>query len=157
MTQKITALIVLAVFSPSAIWFPSDAVAQQKSMKDQLVGAWTLVSISDDSRSRDKPLQPSGKYIIRFEPGGRVTSTFTGTMTITEPGGHPRTADRTTAVSGTYSVNEAEHSVTYQIGSLLLLGTDPKTAVTMNGKQFEQVSHPVGSSAATRTVWQRVN
>jgi len=49
-----TALLCLGVALPS-----SSAVAQQKSLKDQLLGTWTLVSVTEVSRTAERKL-PSG-------------------------------------------------------------------------------------------------
>jgi hypothetical protein len=153
-----TLLFLLLGAAPSI----SSAASPQKPLKDQLVGTWTLISISDDSGGKDKrgPIRPPAKINTTFEPDGRVTSTVTAAVTVQEFDGKPRPDTiRTVAFSGTYAVDDADRSVTYQPerGSLgLIIAIDPKTVVTIKGNQFEQVSHPVGSSATVRAVWQRV-
>ena len=62
-----TALLCLAVGSSA-----SDSLAQQKSLKNQLVGTWTLVS-SDQVRPGGSKLQQCGanqKGINVFDPNG---------------------------------------------------------------------------------------
>jgi hypothetical protein len=158
-----TSILPALLFLPLAA-APStgSAASAQKPLKDQLVGTWTLISISNDSGSKDKraPVPPSAKYITTFEPGGRVTSSITGAGTIQDPDGKLRPSNLQAVVfSGTYAVDEADRSVTYQLerGSLSSTGqVAPKTNVTVKGNQFEQVSYSVGSSATTRAVWRRV-
>jgi hypothetical protein len=68
---KTTALLCLVVgFSPS------NSVAQQKPLKEQLVGTWTLVS-SDQVRPDGSKVQRLGanpKGINVFNPNGRFFS-----------------------------------------------------------------------------------
>lgn len=149
-------LLLLGALSGSSV------AAEQKSMKDRLVGTWTLISISNESGSEDKrrPVSPPAKYTTIFEPNGRVTSTMTAAVTVQQLDGKPRPDTiKTVTFSGTYAVDDTNRSVTYQPerGSLgFVVATDPKTVVTIKGNQFEQVLHSPGSSATTREVWQRL-
>ena len=155
-TLSLPLLLLLGALSGSS------AAAEQKSMKDRLVGTWTLISISNDSGSKVNrgPINAPAKYTTTFESDGRVTSTVTAAVTVQELDGKPRPDSiRTVAFSGTYVVDDADRSVTYQLerGSLgFVVATDPKTVVTIKGDQFEQVSHAVGSPVTMRSVWRRV-
>ena len=161
MAQKFPTLSPLLLLLLGAL-SGSSVAAEQKSLKDRLVGTWTLISISNELGSEDKrrAVSPPAKYTTTFEPNGRVTSTMTAAVTVQELDGKPRPDTiRTVTFSGTYAVDDTDRSVTYQPerGSLGFSGaTDPKTVVIVKGNQFEQVSHSLGSSATTREVWQRV-
>ena len=64
---------VLAVTAAGLTLLPNSAVAQQKSLKDQLVGTWTLVSWEqtnpDGSKLQKYGSDPRGFHI--FEENGR--------------------------------------------------------------------------------------
>jgi hypothetical protein len=141
------ALLCLAV-GPSA----SDSLAQQKSLKDQLVGTWTLVS-SDQVRPGGSKLQQFGanpKGINVFDPNGRFF------LMIASPGflvvanaDNPKVVayDLSTTNSekidgliaepiayyGTYTVNEAEKVVILHLEASTFpnqVGTEQKWTVT---------------------------
>jgi hypothetical protein len=52
---------------------PSSAVSQQKSLKDQLVGAWTLVSRDNTATdgTKGQPFGPNPRGILILEGSGR--------------------------------------------------------------------------------------
>ena len=67
-------VLTLCVIAASGIvLLPSAAVGQQKSLKEQLVGAWTLVSavdiLPDGSKSEPWGSNPKGAYM--FDANGR--------------------------------------------------------------------------------------
>jgi hypothetical protein len=155
---RLPLLVLLMGFAPSQ----SIAASPPKPLKDQLVATWTLVSIADEANSKGKSsqVQPPPGFTTTFEANGRVTSTIAGAGTITETNGKTKPVDlRAVTFSGTYTINEADKTVTYQAERdvlSVLRRTDPKTTVAVKGNQLEQVVHPAGSSATTRLVWQRV-
>jgi Lipocalin-like domain len=70
-----------SVFTLSAIaalgvaLLPSNIVAQQKTLKQQLIGTWTLVSI-DIEGAKDPLYGANPKGTLTFEAGGRFASRF---------------------------------------------------------------------------------
>src|SRR5205814_3146692 len=52
---------------------PADAVAQQKSLKEQLVGAWTLVSmeITEKDGTKRREFGPAPKGVMILDAGGK--------------------------------------------------------------------------------------
>jgi hypothetical protein len=51
------------------------AFAQQKSVKEQIVGAWTLVAVTSemDDGQKGEPFGPSPKGVIIFSTGGHFS------------------------------------------------------------------------------------
>jgi Lipocalin-like domain len=135
-----------SIFTLSAIaalglaLLPGSAVAQQKSLKETLVGTWTLVS--------NQSTPANSKGIIMFDAGGRYV----------EVNGDPnrprfKSAGRPTgeelaaatlghfaANFGTWSANEADKSITRHYEIALRPnneGTDLKNFVTLTGDELK--------------------
>jgi len=93
----------------------SNALAEQKSLKEQLVGTWTLVSVVEvhqDGR-RENPWGPAVKGAVSFDGNGRVLLMIIG-ADLPAPSGKPQESSRmVVAYFGTYSVDEAAKTVTY--------------------------------------------
>ena len=116
-----SAMLLLAAFLGSA-------TSQQKTLKDQLVGAWTLVSIdyvrADGSRSSTFGENPkgiaffdgSGNYIITVMRADRskyaINDRAQGTAEENKA-----TAQGTITYFGTYSVSETDSSISIQVVS----------------------------------------
>jgi hypothetical protein len=157
--------LLLAILTLGTALSASDAVGAQQSLKDRLVGTWVLVSMDDGSGSKDKPSRPrlAVSIVTTFEPDSRVTWTVKkaapGKASSSDPqqSGSPQAS-----YSGTYSVNEADGTVTYHIERdtfSLLHGTESKATVTIDGDRFEQlpqIQQP-GPTGVVRSQWQRAN
>ena len=105
---------------------PTSAVSQQKSLKEQLVGTWTFVSAIDVHKdgTRTDRWGPNPKGVLMFDGNGRyalmiMRSDLPKFAANTSDQG---TADESKAVLkglivhfGTYSVNEADKTVTTRI------------------------------------------
>ncbi len=148
-----------------------DAVAQQKSLKEQLVGTWKLVSV-DNVRNDGSKLQVFGP-----NPKGVVIYTSNGHFALVQIRSDlPRLAansrDRATpeenkavvqgsiAYFGTYSVNEADKVIIAQIeGSTfanLIGGADQKRIITSLTADELKFTNPATPSGATlQVVWKR--
>jgi hypothetical protein len=64
---SLAAIVTLGLILP-----PTGAVAQEKSLKEQLVGSWTLVSIiaTDKAGAKSDRRGPNPKGLLIFEPNG---------------------------------------------------------------------------------------
>lgn len=106
----------------------SNAAAQQKSLKEQLVGTWTLVSATSIDTSGAKAPLVKGAPVkgmqiftdsdkVSFQVIGdhaRIASNDRGKMT---PEEMKSLSESTLSYFGTYTVNEAEKSYTLQLES----------------------------------------
>jgi hypothetical protein len=98
-----------------AVSLTTSAFSQQKSLKDQLVGTWTLESVSEvypDGKT-EHPWGPAVKGAVNFAPNGKVMLMIIG-GDLPSPSGKPQESNRqVVAYFGTYAVDDAANTVTY--------------------------------------------
>lgn len=138
------------IFSLSAIaavglaLLPGSALAQQKTLKEQLVGTWTIVSWSQDVAGGPQ-LQRFGanpKGYTMFDANGRVYAMFARPDLPIIASKNPSTptpeeakaiVSGSIAYFGTYTVDEAAKVVTIKVEASSFpnqLGTDQKRTIT---------------------------
>ncbi len=160
------ALAGLALTSP-----PGDAVGQQGSLKDQLVGTWTQVSTKykfPDGRMVDTwGSNPRG--VLMLDAGGRMAfiamranlpKFAANDRTKGTPEENKAVVEGSFAYFGTYTVNEADHVLTYRIeGSTFpnFDGAEQKRTFTLAGDElsYTNPTTTVGQGAIVETVWKR--
>ena len=155
----LSAITMLAFALP-----PSGAFAQQKTLKEQLVGTWTLVSTDN---VRNFGTNPKGMLV--FDGSGRYSLIFMRSDLPKFAGrtSEQGTADENKAVMqgmvahfGTYSVNEADKTITSRAeGSWFpnQVGTEAKrlvTSLTVDELKYTNPATALGNTA--QTVWKRV-
>jgi hypothetical protein len=147
------------------------AVGQQKTLKEQLVGAWTLVS-SDATPPNGKTEQLYGsnpKGVLILDASGRYAS-------IQARPGRPKlnTANRLdldatvadlkavvvgfAANSGTWSVNEADKTLLRRYETAVIPnneGSDQKANVTLTGDELKLTQTSPVSGVRTDVVYRR--
>jgi hypothetical protein len=148
---------------------PGIALAQQKPLKEQLAGTWTLVSndntAPDGTKRQLFGLNPKGVLILAANgqfaqimvradrPNFKVNNRLEGT-----PEESKAAVQGTTATFGTWSADEAGKTLIVRIeGSMFPnpVGTESKRSVTVVGDQL-RVSNPApGSGGISETVWKR--
>lgn len=153
------------------ILFTGHAVAQQKSMKEQLVGTWTLVSAasmsSDGSKVEVFGPNPKGTLIYTSDGHFALVQMRADLPKLAANNRAQGTQDENKAVVqgsiayfGTYSVNEVEKVVALQLeGSTfanLLGGSEQKRIVTSLSADDLKFANPRTPSGATLEVgWKR--
>ena len=148
---------------------PGSAVAQQKSLKQQLVGTWNLVSVDQtDSEGKkhqlfgpnpkgSQVLDASGQYfqiiwrsdVPRFKANSRLKGTAEENAAMVQG---------TTANFGTWTVDEASKTLTVRYeGSLFpnQAGSESKRIVTVTGDELRVSNPATGSGMRSDTVWRR--
>ncbi len=156
-------LLVLGVALPE-----SDAVAQQKSLKDQLVGTWMFVSRTTIRADGSKTDRPNLKGILIYTSDGHFAfvSVRADLPKLANPDRERGTAEESQAVVegsiayyGTYSINEADKVITAQVeGSTFanMIGTDQKRIITSLTADELKFTNPRTSSGETlEIVWKR--
>ena len=138
------------------------AVAQQKTLKEQLIGTWlmaTNITIGPDG-SRADTYGPNAQGIVIFDSSGRFTlvTTRSDLPKFASNNRAKGTADENRAVVagslayfGTYSVNETDQSYTVQIEASMFpnwVGTAQKRTITMSGDEFT-LTNPAGSGGGS--------
>ena len=158
-----TGLLCLAV-SLSA----SDAFAQQKSLKEQLVGTWTLVS-SDQVRPDGTKLRQFGsdpKGINVFDANGRffVMIASADNLQIASIGSKTNSDEdglivESIAYYGTYTVNEDVTVISLHLDASTFPnqdGTDQKRTITsLTADELKYSSPAAISGAQVHQVWKR--
>ena len=142
--------------------FPGSSDAQQKLVKDQLVGTWTLVSCTGanggmppfcmDPNGR-LIIDASGRYIQVIAARGRPKSTTDGNRAEITPERYKAVAQGVVANFGTWSFNEADQTLTAHVEAALFPngeGSDAKTSVSLAGDELKLVG-----TNGNMNVWRR--
>jgi len=159
-----------SIFTLSAITalglalLPSSIVAQQGTLRQQLVGTWMLVSCDPPANATRAPfcvnprgsvsLDASGRYTTAYAAGGRPKATTGPAGNINRadvrPEEYKALAQGVVANFGTWSVNEADKTLTQHVEGALFPngeGNDARTSVSLTGDELKLVA----ASGATVT------
>jgi hypothetical protein len=163
-------LTVLGICLITSIAFCHPAVAEQTTIKKQIVGAWTLVAVTAErpDGSKAEAFGPGPKGIIIFTDSGHF-SLFQSRADLPKLAENDRgkaTAEEAMAVVrgsiayyGTYSVNETDKSLSVTLDGATfvnLLGGAQKRNITSLTADELRFSNPRTPSVMTlQTVWQR--
>lgn len=144
------------------------AIAQQKSLKEQLVGTWIYASSTSTRADGSKTDRPNLKGIVIYTSDGHfaLVSVRTDLPKLAHPDRARATAEEAQAVVagsiayyGTYSINEVDKVLTAKVeGSTYpnLIGTDQKriiTSLTADELKFTNPRTPAG--VTLEFVWKR--
>jgi hypothetical protein len=165
----ILALTITLLLNLGAVLFDGDAVAQ--SSKEQIVGAWTLVSADsvrpDGSRVAVFGSNPKGIMIFSHDgyfaliqmraelPGIVANSRDKGT-----PEENKAIVQGSIAYFGTYSVNEAEKVISIKLGgstfaNLLGDGEQKKIITSLTAEELKFINPRTPSGATLEVGWKR--
>ena len=164
--RLIFAACTMAAFGLSMMTF--DAFGQKQSLKDQLVGTWTLLSWEqkkgDGTKLERYGTDPTG--IAFFDKGGRYIITVmrsdrakyaSNALWQGSPEENKETADGTITYFGTYSAKDGDNSIAIHVeGSSFpnWNGTDQKRFVAITGEQLTLTVSPPGGDAVD-VIWKR--
>jgi Lipocalin-like domain len=152
---------VSAMAAVALVLLPASAFAQQRTLKEQLVGVWTLVATdvtpTNGPKREDFGANPYG--ILILDAGGRYAVvqarkdrpkfTTTGNVRLDTPASEFGEAARAFAANfGTWSVNEAEKTLIRKYEGALIPnveGQETKAVVTLTGDELKLViTSPAG-------------
>ena len=151
---------------------PGTAAAQQKSLEEQLVGTWTLVSADtvrpDGSKTPNFGSTPKGAAM--HDASGRFTFMLmrSDLPKFAVNNRNQGTADENKAAVqgsiafyGTYSVNEADKTVTYRVeGSSYpnINGTEQKRIiVSLTANELRYINPATTTGVRAEAVWKRAS
>jgi hypothetical protein len=164
-----TVLSLPIVLGVGFVLLSGAAVGQQNSLKDQIVGAWTLVSAvdvaPDGSKTDPWGANPKGAYM--FDANGRFTQMLMRsdlpkleTRTSGTPEQNKAIAQGAIAMYGTYSINEAEKTIVVNFeGSTFsrFNGTAGKRIVTsITADEMKTMNPATSTGTRAESVWKRV-
>lgn len=164
--RVIFAACIIAIVGLSMTTF--SAFGQQASMKEQLVGTWTLLSWeqkkSDGTKIERYGTNPKG--IAFFDAGGQYIITVmrsdrakyaSNALWQGTPEENKETADGTITYFGTYSISGTDSSIAIHVeGSSFpnWNSTDQKRFVTIAGDQLTLTVRPPGGDGVD-VIWKR--
>ena len=155
--------IVLALLTGLIVFAPITAFSQQKSLKDQLVGTWQLVSWEAKAKDGTKANPMGGgepKGAIIFDAAGGfyfiiisdVPKLASNTRLNTTPEENRAIAHGTFAYFGTYTVNEADKSFNVRVERSSYgnqVGTNAKRMITSLTQDELKYTTPVTTSGGS--------
>lgn len=148
---------------------PGNAVGQQKSLKEQLVGTWTLVSndnVAADGTKR-QVFGPNPKGIMILAADGHYAliaanparPKFKGNTRLDgTPEENKAVVAGTVASFGTWSADEASNTLITRIEGNLFPndeGREQRRIVTLEGDELRQVNPSPGSGGRAEIVFRR--
>jgi hypothetical protein len=158
-----------AIATLGLVLLPSNATGQQKSLKDQLVGTWTVVSWDQSNKDGSKfqrfGADPKGVNV--FDANGRFVVMYARAdlpkIAANNPSNPtPEEAKAITAGAisyfGTYTVDEATKTITLRIEASTfpnLVGPDQKRTITSLTADELKYSNPVPLTGGTIDVAMR--
>ncbi|MBU6508520.1 MAG: lipocalin-like domain-containing protein [Alphaproteobacteria bacterium] len=165
MTRYIKRTLIALAGAAFAIGIAGSSPAQQNSLKQQIVGTWSYVSVeitkSDGSRVQTFGDKPNGVAV--FERNGHFVIALTRSK-LPKFASNNRlngTAEENQAIVrgsltqfGTYTVNDADHSLMLHVtGSSYpnIVGTDRKFIITAITKTEMKWTIPAATSGGTAT------
>jgi hypothetical protein len=169
MRARITLLI--AIMMCLAIAFVNTTVvAQSKSLKEQLIGTWILVSniMERPDGTKIEQFGPNPKGILIFAPDGHFSTVnaradlpklASGNRSRATPEETKAIVEGSLAYYGTYSVNDADKMITVVVeGSTYAnqIGTVQKRLITSITSDEMKFTNPAATSGGSlQLVWKR--
>jgi len=162
------ALTTMSLLLLEIVLLAGDAIAQQKSLKEQLVGTWIYVSSTSTRADGSKTDRPNLKGMVIYTSDSHFTfvSVRADLPKLTNPDRARATAEEAQTVVagslayyGTYSINEVDKVITPTVeGSTFanMIGTDQKriiTSLTADELKFTNPRTPSGETL--EIVWKR--
>ena len=148
--KRLSILSLSAMLAAGLASSPGSAVAQQKSLKEQLVGTWILVSCDDkapDGTTFPFCVNPAGT--LSFDASGRYVVVIAARGRPKFTAGRNSPADEFKAATrglganfGTWSANDADKTITLHLEGAQnpnREGTDEKDMVTIVGDELRLV------------------
>ena len=145
---------------------PGNALSQQKTLKDQLVGTWTVISLGRTAPDGTKRQIPNAKGILILDAGGRYAQVAVrGDRPKFKSPSQPTTEELAAATQdffaanfGTWSVDEADKTLTQRFDGALRPnneGTDTKNSVSLVGDELKLTGVVPGTGARIEDVYRR--
>lgn len=147
-----------------------NAVGHEKSLREQLVGTWKVVSVSNTrpDGSIKQIFGPTPKGIAVFDDRGNTVIVLMSSdrpkfaannRDLGTPEEFKATVQGTHAYFGTYSVMEAEKTLVFHVEANTFPnqeGIDTQRLITINGDEFKWTTPNPSVGGTSEAVWRRV-
>ena len=136
-------LLLLAMALPGSTAF---AQSPAKSLRDQLIGHWQLVAVTINGGS---PYGANAQGSMFLDAGGHYS------VVVVTAG-----AARSIAYFGSYTVNDADSSVTFHVAASSRSSsteTDQTRLASFNGDQLTLASQKPGPIGGAKLTWKQAN
>lgn len=140
--------LMLAAISAAALALPGSTLAQQKSLKDTIVGTWTVTSVSDqyDNGNKVNPWGAGMKGNLTFDANGHFTQILIGEKQASMKSDDPRRPDALAlSYFGTYTVNEPDKTIIVRneaATNSIRVGAEQKWTVSGSGDKLTLSGSP---------------
>lgn len=165
--RNILGLSTIAVLGLALL--PGSTTAQQKTLKEQLVGSWTLVSTETTAANgtKEQAFGPNPKGILILDAGGWYALVqarpdrpkFSSSVRSETPAAEFGEAAKAFAANfGTWSVDEAGKTLVRKYVSALIPnneGLETKASVGLAGDELRLAGETLGSGAKVGAVYRR--
>jgi hypothetical protein len=163
---RVFSLSAIAIFGLASL--PTSAVSQQKSLKDQLAGVWTLVSCDSTFPNGTKqPYCGNSNGILVLDAGGRyaMMTAKRDRPKFTTPNRLEASAEEFKAAAqglvaqfGTWSVNDTDKTLTRHVEGALfpnIEGTDDSTSFSLAGDELKLTNNQPTGGGKLESVYRR--
>jgi len=148
---------------------PGSALAQQKTLKEQLIGSWILISndqVAPDG-SKHQIFGPNPKGLLVLDPTGQYSQIFVNPAVPKfkinnrlkgTPEENTAAVHGTTASFGTWTVDEASKTLTVRyVGGMFpnQAGTEAKRTFSVTGDELKINNPATGAGMKSDTVYRR--
>jgi hypothetical protein len=158
-----------AVIALGLAFLPASAVAQQKPLKEQVIGAWSVVSFDSFDGSGTKVPNMEGRDLkgqLIFTDNGRFSLQYitefpklaTNDRMKTTPAEEKAIAHGVLSYFGSYTVTEADKTINLRIerSSFPNQVADAKRVATLTGDDLKLDNASRTGGGRTVTVWRRM-
>jgi hypothetical protein len=149
MNRRTTFALAAATVMSAALVLPMNTVlAQQKTLKETIIGTWTLTSVYDqyEDGKKNDPWGPGVKGNYVFGSDGSFTQVIIGEPHADMKSDDPRRPDGYVVVLlGRYNVDEAKKIITYKVeraANSMRNGADQSLTVLISGDSASFVGSP---------------
>jgi hypothetical protein len=144
-------------------WTLYDLRETARAAKDQLVGTWSLVSVTaEEGGNKLEPFGPNPQGLMMLDGNGHFSVVITHPPKFTSNHGmegNNAAVQGSIGYFGTYSISEADKSLTIHIEASTFpnyTGTDQKRPFTLIGDELKWTNSTTSIGATGSMVWKRV-
>jgi len=167
--RTVLTLTTTALLCAGVVFNVSPASSQQKSLKEQLIGSWIVVSVDNTAQdgSKQQIFGPSPKGILILDASGQFAQIIvrpdvpkfkSNNRLQGTPEENKAAVQGTTATFGTWTVDEASKTMTARyVGGMFpnQAGTDSKRTFSVTGDELRITNPATAAGMRSDNVWRR--